>query len=648
MQHWVINRFKRLLFGAPKRTDEAPHERLSVTTGLAVFSADALSSVAYATEEILWVLAAGGAAAAALALPVGLAIVVLVFIVAASYNQTIHAYPGGGGSYIVSKENLGVLAGLVAGAALLIDYVLTVAVSAAAGIAAITSAIPRLHGHEVLLTLLAVWIIAMINLRGVRESGAVFSVPTYGFIVTTFLLIAVGIWRALQGDWHPPTHPLAGFGWGGNLRALIGSVGFFQVLRAFASGCTALSGIEAVSNGVQAFREPEVENAVKTMKLERTILYTMFAGITLLAFGFGIWPKAHETVMSQVAREVFGGGPFYYAVQAATALILLLAANTAYADFPRLVSIIARDGFLPRRLTNRGDQLVFNGGIYLLAGLASALIVAFRGSTHHLIPLYAVGVFLAFTMSQTGMVIHWIRETGLPWRRALSSGRLRWGSVGINALGALLSGIALVVIAVTKFASGAWIVLILLPAVVSYFLHVHGYYTRFRARVEGLMDEHMTIDDFRRVKVVLTIGGLSPVIDHSMCVARRLSSDISAVYVAVDAAEGERIRRKWDVQRHGGVRLTVLPSPYRSVVGPLRKYLDDMQRQNPDAVIHLLVPVIATNDPLDAYLHNGTADQIIREFRYSEGILITIIPFFVDLSPDPEHVLAAYRPVEED
>ena len=644
--HLLVNRAKRLLFGQPKRTDQQHQERLSVPAALAVFSADGLSSVAYATEEILYVLMAAGAAASAFSLPIGLAIVGLVFIVAASYTQTIRAYPSGGGSYVVSSENLGPTAGLTAGAALLIDYVLTVAVSAAAGVEAIVSAIPALHGHEVLLVLTAIWFIAWINLRGLKESGTVFSVPTYGFILSVLLLVGAGVYGVLFGDlWHPAIHWTAGFGMGdATFRQMTSSISWFLVLRAFSSGCTALTGLEAVSNGVQAFRAPEVKNAIKTMNLERTILYVMFGGITILAFGLNILPAEHETVLSQIARQVFGNGVLYYAVQATTALILMLAANTAYAGFPLLTSLIAREGYLPRRLANRGDTLVFHYGIYLLAGLASVLVVLFQGSTHLLIPLYAVGVFTAFTLSQTGMVVHWVKVA----RQKAEPLRKHWWSLTLNALGGFLCAVVLVIIAVTKFTHGAWIVMILIPAMVAYFKHVHSYYSRFRARVESLIDQPMTIDHANRVKVVLTIGGLSPVIDHAMQVARRISDDITAVYVAVEPELGAKYQQKWDLERHRGVPLVVLPSPFRDVTEPLRRYLDGLRAENPDALINLLVPVVVTNEPFDDYLHNGAADQILRELRYTEGTIVTEIPFYVNMGARGARVLAYTPAVQGD
>ncbi len=639
-------RLKRWFIGRPKRTDQQNVERLSVASGLAVFSADGISSVAYATEEIMWVLIGASAAAAVYALPVGVGIVLLVLIVAASYTQTIRAYPAGGGSYIVSRANLGTVAGLVAGASLLIDYILTVAVSTAAGIAAVTSAIPFLQGHEVVLCLVAIWFVAWVNLRGVRESGAIFSIPTYSFVFSIFLMIAVGVYKALHGLWHPPVSPGAGFGLvglgAGGMAAFPGlasGVTVFLLLRAFSSGCTALTGLEAISNGVGAFRAPETVNAVRTMSLERTLLYTMFAGITLLAFGFSALPKPNETVLSQIARDVFGGtNVFYYLVQATTMLILLLAANTAYADFPRLAGFISRDGYLPRRLSNRGDTLVFNYGITLLAALASGLIILFRGSTHLLIPLYAVGVFTAFTLSQTGMVVHWIKEA----RQRAEPVWRHWWSLFLNALGALLSGMVLMIIAVTKFSHGAWIVLVLIPGILWYFLWVHRYYERFSERLKGLIHEHMTIDDPPATKVILTLGKLSPVIDHSLRVARRMSRDITAVYVAVDPEVGEEYRRKWDLRRHGGVPLVVLPSPYRDVVGPMREYLERIRAENPKTLINLVVPIVATNEPFDSYLHNGTADLILRELRYTEGIVISVVPFYVDMSSHAERVICAW------
>ncbi len=604
---------KRVLVGRPKPTAAIPHERLGIPAALAVFSSDGLSSVAYATEEILFVLVVGGSAAASLSLPVGLAIVILVIIVAASYSQTIHAYPSGGGSYIVSKENLGVHTGLVAAAALLIDYVLTVAVSVAAGVAAITSAFPHLHGYEVSLSLIAVWVIATVNLRGVRESGAVFSVPTYGFIGAIFLLLGVGLVRVLQGDWHPPTHPLAGFGWGGDLGSLVGSVGMFQVLRAFASGCTALTGIEAISNGVQAFRPPEADNAIKAMRLERTLLYTMFAGITLLAFGFQTWPKEDETVLSQIAREVFGGGFFYYTVQATTSMILLLAANTAYADFPRLSSFLARDGFMPRQMANRGDRLVFSNGVLVLVSLASILLIVFRGSTHLLIPLYVVGVFVAFTLSQAGMVVHWLTLREGRWIHAAF----------LNGVGAFLTAVVLVVVSVTKFMHGAWIVIVLIPIIVLGFLRVRHHYdvVARRLSLEGAARPRIG-----KNPVVVLVAGIHKGVVEALEYAKSISPNVTALTVDLDPTETARLRLRW-AEWAPDVPLVVLESPYRSIIQPLLEYIDRMERQGEGRYLTVVLPEFIPSHWWEHFLHNQTALLIKAALLFKPGKVTVSVPY---------------------
>lgn len=643
MRYDVYQKINRALFGAPKRTDQAHVERLGVAAGLAVFSSDAFSSVAYATEEILLVLAAVGGASV-YALPIALAIVGLIFVVSQSYQQTIRAYPQGGGSYIVSKENLGALPGLVAGAALLIDYVLTVAVSVSAGMAAVVSAVPALQGHQVAMALVAIWLITWVNLRGVKESGAVFSVPTYAFVGLMGALILTGLYQALvRGAWHPAADWRAAM----DLRQAVSSLGLFMVLHAFSSGCTALTGIEAVSNGVQAFRAPEPANAIRTMRIARLILAAIFLGITVLAFGFNLAPAGGgaghggggtgETLLSQIARTVFGTGPVYFAIQAATMLILILASNTAFADFPRLASLIAQDGYLPRPLAYRGDQLVYRGGILLLAILSSALVVLFHGSTHALIPLYAVGVFMAFTLSQFGMVVHWLRGARAGgWREALRSPDLRWGPVAINLIGGTLSGVVMIIIAATKFTHGAWLVTILIPALVYYFRRVHYYYECFHTQLQGLWKEHMAIDRPRRVKTLCTVAGVNPVALHTLRCARRTlhTGDLVAVHVAIDPEKAERVKAKWDRDRMGA-DLVVLESPFRSVLGPLRDYVDGLLAKDPDLVVHILVPVVVTTNVFDAYLHNGTGEQILQEFRYSHNVLVTEVPFFLNMTECP-------------
>src|SRR6266849_9055419 len=449
---------KRLLVGVPMPLAQARHERLSKTVALAVFASDPLSSVAYATEEILLVLMLGGTAALSYSLPVAMGIAALLAVVVISYRQTVAAYPQGGGAYLVAKDNIGIFPALTAAAALLVDYVLTVSVSVVAGIAALTSAVPQLYPYRVVLSVLAVAGIALGNLRGVRESGRLFAAPTYFFVVSILGMVGYGlIGTALdllpEAPYEPHSPGLEG-------------VGLFLLLRSYAAGCTALTGVEAVSNGVPALRPPEGRNAQTTMTWLGVLSIAMFLGITYLAFDFGIIPGGDETVVSKIAHRVFGTGVPYYCVQAATLLILVLAANTSYADFPRLSSILARDRFVPRQFANQGDRLVFSNGIIILSGFAILLIVAFGGDTHALLPLYAVGVFISFTLSQGGMVRRWLRlkEKGWRWR------------VWINGVGAVVTGIVLLTLAVTKFKEGAWIVVVVVPLLVLIFSVMHRHY----------------------------------------------------------------------------------------------------------------------------------------------------------------------------
>jgi amino acid transporter len=448
---------KRWLVGPPMPLAQARHERLGKRVALAVFSSDAMSSVAYATEEILLILLLAGTVAVHLAVPIALAITTLLIVVVVSYQQTIHAYPSGGGSYIVARANLGMVPGLIAAAALLVDYVLTVAVSVAAGVAAITSALPVLSTHKVVLGVVFVAVIALANIRGVRESGRIFAVPTYFFIASFGLMLVVGAARWLTGTL--PAAPPASV-------AAVEPFTWFLILRAFSSGCTAMTGTEAISNGIPAFRPHESRNAAITLGWMAAILATLFIGITVLASTLGILPTETETVVSQIARRLFGGGVLYFAVQAATALILVLAANTSFADFPRLASLLARDRFVPRQFATLGERLVFSNGILVLAGFAALLLVVFGGETHALIPLYAVGVFISFTLSQSGMVRRWWRARTQGWR---------W-RMGVNGLGAAATGVVTVVIAVTKFTHGAWIVVLVIPLLVTAFVMMSRHY----------------------------------------------------------------------------------------------------------------------------------------------------------------------------
>jgi len=456
---------KRIILGRPISTAKHEHQLLPKLLALPVFSSDPLSSVAYASEEILLVLAPVSLALAFdYIIPISLAIAAVLTIVVISYRQTVRAYPNGGGAYIVSKENLGTLPGLVAAAALLTDYVLTVSVSVAAGVFAITSAAPELSALRLELSLGFVLFVTLMNLRGVKESGTLFAIPTYSFVAAIFLMLATGLVRCLdacpQATRPDEVIPLGA----------AGSVGLFVILRAFSSGSTALTGVEAISNGVPAFRRPQARNAAATLGIMGVISVTMFLGISFLARQTGAVPSEEQSVVSQIARAVFGDGFLFYAVQVTTAGILILAANTAYQDFPRLSSILARDGFVPRQFQNRGDRLVFSNGVIVLAGLASLLLWAFDANVSELIQLYVVGVFTSFTLSQTGMVRHWLKERGRSWRR----------SIVINGVGAAATGVVLVIVAYTKFARGAWIVISAMPVIVSFFLLVHRHYAYVR------------------------------------------------------------------------------------------------------------------------------------------------------------------------
>jgi amino acid transporter len=607
---------RRFLLGSPIPTARESHERLSKVKGLAVFSSDALSSVAYATEEILRVLVLAGTAALVLSVPIAVSIAVVLVLVAISYFQTIHAYPRGGGSYIVAHENLGEMPGLVAASSLLIDYTLTVAVSVTAGMEAITSAVPALIPLRIELCLAAIALIAWANLRGVRESGTIFAIPTYAFIAITLTLIVSGFLKvATTGAVPPPAHID-----GGGTQALT----LFLILRAFASGCTALTGIEAISDGIPAFKPPESRNAGRTLVAMATLLVVMFLGITFLARDFGIAIDPHETVVSQIGRAVFGTGALYYILQAATAMILLLAGNTAFADFPRLGFFLARDRYLPRQLANRGDRLVFTNGILTLAILAGALIVAFGGTTHALIPLYAVGVFVSFSLSQAGMVRHWmVRKTrGWQWKMAL------------NAVGLSATAVVALVIIATKFLHGAWIVLALIPLAVASFKAINRHYADAQAllSVEGLEPRPWKNPATHvRHKVVVPVSGVHRGTLAALEFARSMSADVVAVTADIDPKGTERLRADW--KRWGNdVPLVVLESPYRSTVAPLIDYLEEVDKRPADhALAVVVIPEFVPAKIWQKYLHNQTArllkDAILyREGRKHDRIIISV-PF---------------------
>lgn len=609
-----LGRFKRVLFGRPLASDRLEHERLNKRTALAVLSSDAISSVAYATEQTLIVLTVLGAAALSYVVPISAVIVGLLVLVALSYRQTIFAYPGGGGSYTVAKDNLGTMPGLIAAAALLTDYILTVSVSISGGVAAITSAYPNLLPHTVLLGVLAVLVLMLVNLRGVRESGIAFSIPTYVFVMMMVAMIAAGIIMAFSGAAPQvaatarPVHP----------PAMSGPAGFalaFLVLRGFAEGCSAMTGTEAISNGVSAFKQPSAKNAATTLGWMAAILAVLFLGVSGLARHFGVMPSASETVLSQVARHVFGGGLVYYVFQYATFAILVLAANTAFADFPRLSSILARDRFMPRQFAARGDRLAFSNGIIALAVVAAALIWLFHGETSALIPLYAIGVFVCFTLSQAGMVMHWVRSRapGWKWRAAL------------NGLGAVATAIVSLIQVATKFTEGAWIVVLIIPLIIYVLVRIHRHYEHFARDVAyngqaPLMFLHHT--------VLVPVNGITKPAAGALVYATTISEDVRAIYVEVDpdtSAELQRRWAEWDI----GVELVVLPSPYRSVLRPLVDYVNGLIERGEGDLVTLVVPEIVPRSWLGHLLHNKTALFIRTAFLFRPNVVVTAVPYLI-------------------
>ncbi|MBC8123607.1 MAG: APC family permease [Gemmatimonadaceae bacterium] len=602
-----FNDLKRVLVGEPIPTSQAQEECLDKPTALAVLSSDALSSVAYATQEILLILVTVGTAARWLSLPIAVAIAALLFIVIISYRQTILAYPKGGGAYIVAKDNLGEYPALVAGAALLTDYVLTVSVSVAAGVEALSSAFPQLLVYEVPIGVLIIALVTWANLRGIKESGRLFSVPTFIFIASILLLLIVGFAKAAFVGVPPGEafiHPTTG----------TETLSAFLILRAFASGCTALTGIEAISDGVMIFRSPEARNARTTLTWMGVILGTLFLGITGLAFLYGAAP-AEETIVSQVARQVFGDSIFYYIVQFATVFILILAANTAFSDFPRLSYFLARDGYLPRQFANLGDRLVFSNGILLLGLLSSLLLAAFGGSVNALIPLYAVGVFTSFTLSQSGMVKRWWTRRGEGWERSLA----------VNALGAFTTGLVLVVVGVTKFLSGAWAVIALIPALVWVFSKIKAHYESVTRQLSLQAINYQPRK--LKQKVVLPVGGIHRGILQAIDYARSITDDVTAVYVDIDTLSTEAFCKRW--QEWTDVPLKIIPSPTRSIVEPLLQYLRESS-DDPDEVTTVVVPTFVTAKWWQNLLHNQTAFLIRSALLLRRRKVVVTVRFYLD------------------
>jgi amino acid transporter len=640
--------FRRLLLGRRLASDETHHTKISNPIGLAVFSSDALSSVAYATQEIMASLsmalghggavglAAGVAASAVygLAVPVAIGIAILLVMLAFSYRQTILAYPGGGGAYLVAKDNLGEMAALTAGASLLIDYVLTVAVSISSGVAAITAAAPALQGHNVLLTLTAIAFIATANLRGMKESGRLFAVPTYGFLTCVMILLAIGFGRWLfgapmaAGPTPEQLHAAAG-----NATNLAGLAFIWVFMRAYSAGCTALTGVEAISDGVAAFKDPPGRNAAKTMVIMVCLLGTMFLGITLLSHHFGVTYQhsldptvVQETLLSKLSRAILGRGGvlslpahlYYYLIQGFTFAILVVAANTAYADFPRLASIIAKDGFLPQQFTSMGDRLVFSNGIMILSFLSGTLVVLFHANTDVLLPLYALGVFLGFTISQTAMVLHWRKKRGSRWQ----------AKAMVNGLGALASAVVMLDIAITKFAGGAWMVLALVPGAVMTFFNIHRHYIRVKSTLAA-----SRTDAFLPSKhhAIVLVSSLHAGVVQALAYARLISGNrVEALTVDLgsdgfhESPAMQKLRADWAYYGMG-VPLRSVPSQYRRIVEPILDEIDRFKLAEPEVCLTVILPEFVTPKWWQRILHNQMAFRIKAMLMLKPGVIVTSV-----------------------
>jgi amino acid transporter len=626
--------FRDYLLGRPLPTADAEHETIGKGVGLAVFASDALSSTAYATQEILVILAGAGTLAFGYVFPISIVIVALLAIVVISYEQIIHAYPNGGGAYIVASDNLGKFPALVAAAALLTDYILTVSVSVSSGVAQIVSAYPQWFEYRVAISVFFVFFIMLINLRGVRESGAAFAIPSYFFIVIMLLTIGTGLFRMLNGSLgiviDPPHLEEAG----ASLSNLTSFGLIFLLLHAFSSGTTALTGVEAISNGTTAFKEPRARNAGITLIWMACILGVLFMGISFLTREVNAIPSETETVISQLARTVHGGqGILYFGVIVGTTIILILAANTAFAGFPRLSALLAIDGFVPRQLTYRGSRLVYSYGIVALAGMASILIIIFQASVTRLIPLYAIGVFLSFTLAQAGMSRRWWRSgrmdpnnqpAGYPHGLHYEKG---WFIKMIsNGFGALCTGLVMLVFAVTKFTDGAWIVLILTPILIAIFLWIHRHYVSVASRLS--LEKYGEPPPFNvRHRVIVPISNVHQGTLAALRYARILSEDVTAIHVSLEPADTDKVRRKWESWGRG-TRLVILDSPYRLFVEPLLDYIEEiLTTRQPNETITIVVPHFVPEKRVYNALHMQTAELLRRELLATPGVIITEVPY---------------------
>ncbi|MCL4394186.1 MAG: APC family permease [Chloroflexi bacterium] len=615
---------KRVLIGRPLETAEEGHQRLNKIKALAVFGSDPISSCAYATEEAMLVLVAAGSGALGISFFLALAVSLLLSMVAFSYRQTVHAYPHGGGSYNVSRENLGQIPGLVSASALLIDYVLTVSVSIVAGSAAVSSALiaagygdqvaainatlPNNLNVNVLLSVFFIAVMVLGNLRGIRESGAIFAFPTYLFIVSLIITLAVGMFKVLTGTLQPASPA--------PVIAAAEPLTLWLILKAFSAGSVAMSGTEAISNGVPAFEKPESKNAATTLTIMATLLAVFFLGVSYLATHMGLVP-GEETIISQVARSVWGTNAVYYIFQVATMGILIIAGNTAFADFPRLSSVLARDNYMPHQFLFRGDRLAFSTGIVALGAIAAFLVVIFAGDVSNLIHLYAVGVFLAFSMSDSGMVVHWWRTRGPGWKR----------SIVINGADAALTSSILVIVAVTKFALGAWIVVVLIPTITAFFLFIHRHYSHVadQLRIQPGQLPPVRIDQF----VIVPLDDVNYASLRALAFARTIARDVVALHVSVNAERTDKVRQKMQAYAPDA-KLIVVDSPFRAFVRPLIAYVDAVHSRRPDAFVTIVLPEFITAHWWERFLHNRSAGRLQSAFERHPNVAVVLVPYLLE------------------
>ncbi|MEK0287201.1 APC family permease [Caldifermentibacillus hisashii] len=604
----MVTALKRLLIGRPLKSTELGEQKLSKTKALAILSSDALSSVAYGPEQILIVLVTLGAAALWYSLPIAVGILILLIALILSYRQIIYAYPRGGGAYMVSRENLGADFGLIAGGSLLVDYILTVAVSVSAGADAITSAFPILHDHKVAIAVAFVLLITLLNLRGITESASILAYPVYLFVFALIIMIGVGLFNIGSGVVPAENHTSIG--------TPVAGISLFLLLKAFASGSSALTGVEAISNAIPNFRDPAPKNAAKTLVSMGLILAVLFSGITFLAYYYGITPSARETVVSQIASQTFGRNWMYYFVQGTTALILVFAANTGYSAFPLLAVNLARDKYLPRMLSNRGDRLVFSNGIVTLGVAAIILILIFKGNTEHLIPLYAVGVFIPFTLAQTGMMLKWLREKPANWVTKFI----------INTIGAFICFVVTMMFFITKLTQ-VWPVFIFLPIIIILFHQIRKHYEAVGEQLR--IQEAASAVPIQGNIIVLPVSGITTVVENSLNYAKSLSPDqIIAVYVGFDRENIIKFEEKWK-KVHPDIRIVTLYSYYRSIVGPLSKFIDFVNKKANENHynVTVIIPQFIPKKGWHYFLHNQSS-LMIREFLLlRKNVVVSTVPF---------------------